>query len=217
MICQICGSELRKQRIKYCSVECKNVGIQKHGHAGVIRSPEWMTWRAMVQRCEWTGHKSYADYGGRGITVCARWRESFSAFLEDMGARPSGSTIDRVDNNGNYEPGNCRWATAVEQAYNRRSAKPLTLDGLTLSVADWARACGIGRTTLGYRLATGMSLREAMAKSSRRITDEQVASAQALLDAGMSPEQASASLGLGRSSARRLVDSGRLKWKDGAA
>lgn len=95
-----------------------------HGHNTVKqKSPTWNSWNAMLKRCSQPNHRSYPDYGGRGITVCERWRSDFRNFLADMGERPAGTTIDRRDNNGNYELGNCRWATRSEQQRNRRPFK----------------------------------------------------------------------------------------------
>lgn len=85
--------------------------FRKHGMSG---SPEWLSWMAMQQRCDNRNHEQYKDYGGRGITVCARWRE-FANFYADMGPRPNGTTLDRIDNDSGYEPGNCRWATWEQQ------------------------------------------------------------------------------------------------------
>ena len=95
-----------------------------HGHTvGRNRSPEYLSWRAMHQRCSSPKTRSFEHYGGRGIKVCERWG-SFEAFLEDMGARPSLShSIDRIETNGNYEPLNCRWATASEQQLNKREMR----------------------------------------------------------------------------------------------
>lgn len=89
-----------------------------------VAHPLYVTFHQMIQRCYNPGHKSYAYYGGRGILVCARWFYSFENFVTDMGERPEGMTLDRIDTNKGYEPTNCRWATAVQQAQNRRNAIP---------------------------------------------------------------------------------------------
>lgn len=88
---------------------------------GQTDTPTWRSWKAMLDRCTYTTNISWKNYGGRGITVCDRWR-SFANFLADMGPRPPGTTLDRRDNDGDYKKGNCRWATPREQRVNQRSA-----------------------------------------------------------------------------------------------
>lgn len=119
------GSNLTAGRTRSCGCLRKEVTSVRrtiHGHTSKGRiTVEYSTWVRMISRCENRQDARWPDYGGRGITVCTRWRESFAAFFEDMGPRPEGRySLDRVDNNAGYAPDNCRWATASEQAYNRR-------------------------------------------------------------------------------------------------
>ena len=112
------GSLLRQGRTTSCG--CKKVGAHpKHGHAAGERTRTYQTWMAMKARCLRANHPWWRCYGGRGITVCERWMK-FENFLADMGLKPVGLTLDRENNDGNYEPGNCRWATQKQQIHNRR-------------------------------------------------------------------------------------------------
>lgn len=124
----VASCNLKSGKILSCHAPHHKLG-QKHGHSIGTRgnrttSPEYNTWASMVQRCTNPSFKDYRYYGGRGITVCQRWKD-FRNFLADMGPRPKGKTIDRYPNrDGNYEPGNCRWATQKEQTEHfKRSAK----------------------------------------------------------------------------------------------
>ena len=99
--------------------------VSRHGHArGGRQTTEYSAWLGMKKRCTKPNNSRYGSYGGRGITVCKRWMDSFQAFLADMGLKPSPDlSIDRIDNDGNYEPGNCRWATKEEQSSNKRRGR----------------------------------------------------------------------------------------------
>lgn len=107
----------------------------------------YQAWYSMRYRCRNPKCKEYARYGGRGIRVCDRW-QVFSNFLADMGIPPAGLSIDRIDNDGNYEPSNCRWATPLQQSHNSRRPKWLTINGVSRSQLAWARELGVHKSTV---------------------------------------------------------------------
>lgn len=119
-------------------------------------SREYRAWGNMRRRCYGVNGPRYKDWGGRGVQVCDRWRRSYSEFLKDMGRAPSKDhSLDRIDPDGNYEPGNCRWATRSEQQRNRRDNNCLTAFGRTQSIDDWADEVGITRATIRGRMRLG--------------------------------------------------------------
>jgi hypothetical protein len=136
--------------------------MTKHG---MHDSPEHKAWRSMKHRCANPRSGRYDRYGARGITVCQRWRESFESFYADMGSRPSPDhSIDRINNDGNYEPGNCRWATTAEQNRNRSDNVRLSFDGREMTASEWARELCINRRTLYLRLSTGWTIENALTR-----------------------------------------------------
>lgn len=143
-------------------------GNYRHGMFG---TPEYRTWERIVQRCYNPKHVSYQNYGGRGITVCDRWRKSFTNFLLDMGKKPDGYSLDRTDNNGNYEPGNCRWVDFATQCNNRRSNVMLTLINETKTMTEWANdpRCKVGLATFSQRIRRlGWDIDKALSTPSRQ-------------------------------------------------
>lgn len=137
--------------------------MTKHGCSTRKRTtPEYTSWQSMWSRCSRSSNSRYARYGGRGIRVAARWK-TFANFLADMGPRPGpGYSIDRINNDGNYEPGNCRWATVGEQNRNNSSTHFVTFKGKTLCVTDWAIELGLNRNTLYQRLRNGWPVERAL-------------------------------------------------------
>ncbi len=139
-------------------------GQTRKGPNGVQqRTPEYGIYRAMINRCHLETDRGYRWYGARGIRVCERWRESFSAFLHDMGPRPAGLTLERSNNDGNYEPANCRWASRRDQRRNTRGRlRMLTVNGETHCATEWAERMGIQPATLYARLRKGWSVARAV-------------------------------------------------------
>lgn len=132
---------------------------QKHGHAkrsadGKNKpSPEYVAWLSMKARCNCKKSTNYKNYGERGVEVCERWAASFENFMSDMGRRPSPDhSIDRIDTDGNYEPGNCRWATSYEQANNKRTSRFIRCSAGTKTIADWSKETGVSESVIAARL-----------------------------------------------------------------
>ena len=130
---------------------------------GLRRTPEYSTWAAMIQRCTNPNLPSFHNWGGRGIQICPQWRHDFMTFYRDMGRKPTLThTLERIDTDGHYEPDNCRWATRREQSRNQRSNHPLTFQGRTQLMTDWAQELHIKLPTLCQRLRRGMSVEQAL-------------------------------------------------------
>lgn len=132
------------------AIEVKHLNNRTHGKT---KTPEYKTWSAIHDRCNTPTNKDYVDYGGRGIRICKEWESSFQAFLDYVGERPSPEhSLDRIDNDGNYEPGNVRWATRIEQAINRRNTHWITYKSETKHLSGWARELNISNAALCGRI-----------------------------------------------------------------
>lgn len=155
----VCSHELRSGKTKSCG--CIRFTPRTHGHTqtsnGKRITPEYQAWIDMRRRCSNRKHVSYDIYGGRGISVCEKW-SSFEMFYEDMGPRPDGMSLDRIDVNGNYEPNNCRWATQTQQSRNRRNNRFVEYNGISMCLSEWAEALGFTYHILKDRLSRGWSI-----------------------------------------------------------
>lgn len=162
-ICQCqCGTLTTVSRTALITGNTKSCGCLRidylrkvattHGKS-TVGLAEYQTWQAMKNRCRGRKNKSYARYGGRGIRVCDRWLNSFETFLADMGRRPSNKhTLERINNDGNYCPENCRWETRHKQARNTSRNRMIAHDGITLCLTDWANKLGIRFSVLRHRI-----------------------------------------------------------------
>lgn len=172
VVCPLCGNqfEVGLSRIglgytKSCGC-IANKGRIIHGGATKLgRTTEYKTWCDMRRRCFDKKYEQYMDYGGRGIIVCERWlgKQGFINFLSDMGKKPSlKHSIERINNNGNYEPANCKWATKKEQGRNRRNNRYLEYNGERKLISDWAEDIGVPSCLLTKRLSRGWSVEMAL-------------------------------------------------------
>lgn len=150
------GQRLRNGSATSCGCFMREGVSSRDRTHGQSNSPTWTTWHSMHLRCGNPNATGYQNYGGRGIRICKRWA-SFESFLADMGYRPSGTSLDRVDVNGNYDPDNCRWATRKQQGENRRGLRIVEYEGRSMSLSQWSRETGIDRKTLRTRLCAGWS------------------------------------------------------------
>lgn len=158
----VLGRSLRSGVTQSCGCMNKEINAANITH-GMSATREYKAWAGMVQRCTNPKHHKWPRYGGRGIRVCDRWL-SFENFYEDMGHRPPGMTVDRENNDGNYEPTNCRWATAQQQADNKSSNRYVTVNGEQMTVSAASRLAGIQRGTVASRMRSGWTVDRALSE-----------------------------------------------------
>lgn len=145
--------------------EVSRIAATRHGHSGHGKETgTYRSWKSAIYRCHDPKSISYPRYGAVGIFVCDAWRYSFETFLADMGERPEGTSIERIKSDRNYEPGNCCWATAQEQARNQKSNRFVMVDGIEMHVTDALASTGVSKTTFYRRLKQGMTEQEALAR-----------------------------------------------------
>ena len=161
-----CGSVTLVRAGKLSSGQTRSCGCLRKDLStthGLRKSPEYIAWRNIKKRCYNPKHPQYADYGGRGITMCDEWKDSFETFYRDMGPRPSPElSIERKNNNEGYSKTNCRWASRMEQANNRRSNLLYEFDGETKTLAEWCRELRLDYDSVRNGLRRGLSFEDAL-------------------------------------------------------
>lgn len=167
---EVRGHSLRIGQTKSCGCFRSHLSSIRNRTHGSRHSPEYNCWAGMWQRCSNERSQFYDDYGGRGIKVCRRWNR-FENFLADMGKRPYGMTLDRENNNGNYTPKNCRWSSKTTQARNRRGNIILSLNGVTMTAAEWSIKTGISIYVICWRVRRGWSAEKAITQPVRKMKD----------------------------------------------
>lgn len=157
----ISGKSLREKKSKSCGCRVAKISKYVNYKHGKSRTPEYFSWRMMHARCYSSTNNAYKYYGGKGITVCKRWHK-FENFLEDMGKRPKGMTLERRKNGVMYRPGNCYWANRQEQTLNRCTTIWITLHGITLCLKDWCKRAKLDYGTVRKRLRNGWTTAKAL-------------------------------------------------------
>ena len=148
--------------VRSCGCYAKEVSSKVHTIHGLNGTRAYVVWHGMISRCYKKSADSYYLYGGRGISVCKRWRESVVNFFKDMGEPKTGMSIERIDNNGDYSPENCKWATLREQMNNKRNNVVLKHKGVSLSMAEWSRKTGIPYSAISGRIRLGWKVKDAL-------------------------------------------------------
>lgn len=156
----IAAVSVKRGLTKSCGCLRREIAGGKSTH-GKSKTREYRIWSGIKLRCEDPRYSNWERYGGRGIKVCKRWLK-FENFIADMGLSPIGTTLDRIDNNGNYEPKNCRWATRKQQALNRSSNRLIEYKGVTRALKEWSEIYDIAGPTLKRRIDKGWSINKAM-------------------------------------------------------
>ena len=163
--CVVCGNQYSpwEKGSTCCSLSCAAKLTPKKVKHGLHGSPEYAVWCGIKSRCSNPRASAYESYGARGIKVCEPWKLSFEIFIQDMGRRPCrGYSVERRDNNGNYEPSNCYWATKEQQSRNKRNNHFLAFNGETLTVSEWSRKIGVPVVRLIRRIKAGWSVERAL-------------------------------------------------------
>lgn len=157
----VAANELKRGSSRSCGCLQKELAAKRVSTHKLSKTPTYKVWDAIIQRCLNENSQAYANYGGRGITVCEHWK-TFQNFYADMGEKPDGLSIDRIDNNKGYSPDNCRWADTKTQSTNKRTNNKYTYDHKTLCISEWAELYGMSHACLSMRLIRGWSIERAL-------------------------------------------------------
>jgi len=168
-----CGNETQVHQSNLVSGNTKSCGCKSSRLTigdrvtthGMSETPTYTSWRAMKDRCYQPSHKEYKRYGAVGISVCKRWRDSFENFFADMGERPDGCTLERVNGKKNYSPSNCIWATKEQQANNRKNNRLIEFGGEVMTLAQWSTKTGIPAATIARRIDRGWDVERALGET----------------------------------------------------